>query len=71
MKDFFDINLINESNFKDDNTYVKYDEEKLNKLPIDFYLDDFEDKKSLGKHNGDKIVDTILNLYEKKFFNLK
>lgn len=67
MKDFFDINLINKSNSKKDNTYVKYDKENIDKLPIDYCLDDFEDKKYLGKHNGEKIVDTILDLYEKKF----
>ena len=59
--------MINTSNSKEDNTYVKYDKENIDKLPIDFCLDDFEDKKYLGKHNGEKIVDTILDLYEKNF----
>ena len=67
MRDFFDINLINKSHFKDDNTYVKFDEDNIKNLPIDYYLDDFEDKKNVGKHNGEKIVETILSLYEKNF----
>ena len=67
MNDLFDYNLINKSNFKDNHTYVKIDYENLKNIPTNIILDDFENKNSLGKHDGAKIVNTILKLYEKKF----
>ena len=66
MEELFDVIFINQSHFKDDETYVDYDEEGFHNIPIKSLIDVFESEDSPGKHNGTKVVKTILDLYEDK-----
>jgi len=65
MQELFDVILINQSNNKSDETYVEVDEEELNNIPVQRLIDDFESPYTTGKHDGAKIVTTILELHEK------
>ena len=68
MEELFDVIFINQSHFKDDETYVEYDEEGFNDIFIQRLIDVFESEDNPGKHNGTKVVKTILDLYEDKHF---
>jgi 2-phospho-L-lactate transferase/gluconeogenesis factor (CofD/UPF0052 family) len=61
-KYFFDLTLINKVNKKGKlkNNYVKSDSIKVNELGINFIEDNFEDKNNLGYHDGDKVINVIL-----------
>ena len=67
IEDLFNINLINNSNLKQDDSYVRFDEENFNKIPIKIIRKNYEDLKSPGKHDGTKIVDEILKIYQNEF----
>ena len=66
MEELFDVIFINQSHFKDDETYVDYDEEGFHDISIKRLIDVFESEDSPGKHDGTKVVKTILDLYEDK-----
>ena len=66
MEELFDVIFINQSHFKDDETYVEYDEEGFHDISIKRLIDVFESEDSPGKHDGTKVVKTILDLYEDK-----
>ena len=66
MEELFNVIFINQSHFKDDETYVDYDEEGFHNISIKSLIDVFESEDSPGKHNGTKVVNTILDLYEDK-----
>ena len=66
MEELFDVICINQSHFKDDETYVEYDEEGFHDISIQRLIDVFESEDNPGKHNGTKVVKTILDLYEDK-----
>ena len=68
MEELFDVIFINQSHFKDDETYVEYDEEGFHDISIPCLVDIFESEDNPGKHNGNKVVKTILDLYEDKHF---
>ena len=68
MEELFDVIFINQSHFKDDETYVEYDEEGFHDISIQRLIDVFESEDNPGKHNGTKVVKTILDLYEDKHF---
>ena len=68
MEELFDVIFINQSHFKDDETYVEYDEEGFHDISIPHLVDVFESEDNPGKHNGTKVVKTILDLYEDKHF---
>jgi len=68
MEELFDFIFINQSHFKDDETYVEYDEEGFHDISIQCLVDIFESEDNPGKHNGTKVVKTILDLYEDKHF---
>mgnify|MGYP001311196319 CR=1 FL=1 len=68
MEELFDVIFINQSHFKDDETYVEYDEEGFHDISIQCLVDIFESEDNPGKHNGTKVVKTILDLYEDKHF---
>ena len=67
IEDLFNINLINKSNLKQDDSYVRFDEENFNKIPIKIIRKNYEDLKSPGKHDGTKIVDEILKIYQNEY----
>ncbi len=64
MSELFDVMLINETRLKADETYVVYDEAGFADLPVRRLVGSFESVASAGKHDGVKVVQTILNLYE-------
>jgi 2-phospho-L-lactate transferase/gluconeogenesis factor (CofD/UPF0052 family) len=64
MTELFDAALINRSQFKDRSTYVEYDEPAFAGIPVKRVVDTFESAESPGRHDGDKLVRTVLALYE-------
>ena len=68
MEELFDAIFINQSCFKEDETYVEYDEEGFHDISVQTLIDVFESKDNPGKHDGTKVVKTILDLYEDKHF---
>jgi 2-phospho-L-lactate transferase/gluconeogenesis factor (CofD/UPF0052 family) len=64
MQELFGVLLINQSHHKADETYVALDEEGFNDIPVRRLIDDFESQHAPGKHNGPKVVQTIVELYE-------
>jgi len=66
MKELFDVVLINQSRLKSDETYVDYDEVSFSEIPVRRVVDAFELADDSGKHDGPKLVQTILDLYEIK-----
>ena len=67
IDDLFNINLINESQIKQDDSYVKFDAENFNTIPTRIIRNNFEDYNSPGKHDGNKIVEEILNIYKNEY----
>jgi 2-phospho-L-lactate transferase/gluconeogenesis factor (CofD/UPF0052 family) len=64
MNELFDVVLINQSRLKADETYVDYDEAGFANVPVRRVVDAFESAATPGKHDGVKVVQTILDLYE-------
>lgn len=64
MEELFNVVLINRSRLKADNTYVDFDEDRFLDIPVRRVVDCFESHSSPGKHDGSKVVQTILNLYD-------
>ena len=64
LKDFFDINLVNESSNKSSDSYVEIDKSVLKDTMIDTRFDNFEMEKSPGKHDGAKVINHILDIYK-------
>lgn len=64
MDELFDVVLVNQSRLKADETYVEYDEAGFADIAVPRVVDAFESPVSPGKHDGAKVVQTILNLYE-------
>ena len=66
MDELFDINLINKNDSENSDTYVEFDEENFANISTPYAVDIYESSSFLGKHDGDKIVKTILGLYDKE-----
>lgn len=64
MPELFDAVLINRSHFKDESTYVEYDEPAFSSIPVQRVVDVFESEDHFGKHDGEKVAQTILKIYE-------
>ncbi len=64
MQELFDVILINQSRYKADETYVEFDEAGFDEIPLRRIVDIFESTDASGKHDGAKVVQTILDLYE-------
>lgn len=64
MSDLFNVVFINQSHLKADETYVEFDEAAFKEIPVSLVVDAFESSTQPGKHDGDKIVRSIMNLYE-------
>jgi 2-phospho-L-lactate transferase/gluconeogenesis factor (CofD/UPF0052 family) len=69
MQELFDVNLVNQSHLKPDETYVVFDETGFTDVPVRLCVENFELTTEPGKHDGQKLVKTILSLYDatKKF----
>jgi 2-phospho-L-lactate transferase/gluconeogenesis factor (CofD/UPF0052 family) len=64
ISDLFNVVLINQSHLKSNETYVEFDEPAFKEIPVARIVDMFESKEQPGKHDGKKVVQTIMNLYE-------
>jgi len=64
MQELFDVVLVNQSQIKADETYVDFDKDQFSDIPVRLVADAFESRQAPGKHDGDQIVRTILELYE-------
>ncbi len=64
MQELFNVVLVNHSQIKSNDTYVELDEEGFADVPIHRITDAFESPQEPGKHDGVKVVQAILNLYE-------
>lgn len=64
MEEFFDVVLVNASRIKDDDTYVEFDEVAFADVPVRRVVDSFESKSQPGRHDGDKLVQSIVCLHE-------
>jgi 2-phospho-L-lactate transferase/gluconeogenesis factor (CofD/UPF0052 family) len=64
MDELFDVVLINRSRLKADENYVEYDEAGFADIAVPRVVDAFESSASPGKHDGAKLAQSILNLYE-------
>jgi len=64
MQDLFDVNLVNQSRLKPDETYVEFDEIGFIDIPVQLCVGNFESSAEPGKHDGEKLVKTILDLYD-------
>ena len=65
LGELVDTVLINQSQRKADETYVAYDKDGFGGLPVQRLVGDYESLESPGKHDGNKLIDAILNYYEK------
>ena len=64
MQELFDVVLLNRSSHKADETYVELDEEGFAEVPVRRVIDDFESSEAPGKHDGTKVVQTVVDMYE-------
>jgi 2-phospho-L-lactate transferase/gluconeogenesis factor (CofD/UPF0052 family) len=64
LQELFSVVLINQSHNKADESYVVLDEDEIVDLQIRFVVDDFESQIAPGKHEGSKVIQTIVDLYE-------
>lgn len=64
MPELFDAVLINQSRMKADETYVEFDEEAFADIPVRRVMGPFECKQNPGKHDGVRVVQTVLDLYD-------
>ena len=64
MNELFNYVLVNQSHIKADETYVAFDREGFSGVEVPLVLDTFECQEAPGKHDGGKVVERILALYE-------
>jgi 2-phospho-L-lactate transferase/gluconeogenesis factor (CofD/UPF0052 family) len=64
MRELFDMVLINKSKLKANETYVHYDKTGYTDVPVPRRVDMFESVSAPGRHDGNRVVQTILELYE-------
>lgn len=64
MRELFNYLLVNRSAGIDDN-HVEFDENAFGDIPVHLVLDDYESGGEAGKHDGAKVVDATLRLYER------
>ncbi len=64
IENLFNYNLVNSSSNKSNDTYVKVNENSLKATSVPYVLKNFESSENPGKHDGDKLVKNILELYK-------
>lgn len=64
ISELFDAVLVNQSNFKKDETYVEFDKSNFNEIDTQLILDSFESPSSPGKHDGQKLTREIFNIFQ-------
>lgn len=63
MGELFDVVLINNSRRKADESYVEHDELGFDEIPVRRVIGDFESDEAPGKHDGLRVVHSLLSLY--------
>lgn len=64
MEDLFDYIFINKYHNRSNRDYVEFDEQSFKNIPIDLIVDNFESCEKSGKHDGGKLTEKIMLLYE-------
>ena len=64
MPELFSAVLINDGRRKADETYVDYDEENFADVPVRRIVGDFESDAAPGKHDGNRVIQKVMDLYE-------
>jgi 2-phospho-L-lactate transferase/gluconeogenesis factor (CofD/UPF0052 family) len=65
INEMFDVVLVNQSRVRaGGDTYVDYDKSGFADIAVPIVVDDFESSTTPGKHDGAKVVQTILDLYD-------
>jgi hypothetical protein len=65
MQELFDVALVSDSRrHKADDTYVEFDEALFKNIPVPLELGDFESVSQPGRHDGTRVVDAVLRLYD-------
>jgi len=68
FEELYDVVLINQSRFKADETYVEYDEYGFEGLAVNKVIDAFESPDCPGKHDGAKVIQKVLDLYDLQLY---
>jgi 2-phospho-L-lactate transferase/gluconeogenesis factor (CofD/UPF0052 family) len=63
MGELFDVVLINNSRRKADESYVEHDALGFDEIPVRRVIGDFESDEAPGKHDGLRVVHSLLSLY--------
>lgn len=63
MEELFSAVLVNDGRRKPDETYVEDDAQNFAQIPVRRIVQDFESAAAPGKHDGEKVISTILSLY--------
>jgi len=66
VNDIINVALVNNRFSNKLENYVKFDENELNQHECKIIIDAFEDINNPGKHHGENLAHTILNLYLNK-----
>lgn len=69
--ELFDLVMINTGRRKDGETYVEFDRAGFAEVPVKLELGDFESADAPGRHDGARLVATILERYEQSNPDLK
>jgi 2-phospho-L-lactate transferase/gluconeogenesis factor (CofD/UPF0052 family) len=64
VPELIDSILVNTSRIKADETYVDFDEAGFASVDAQLVIGDFESRAQPGRHDGGKLVSTVLELYE-------
>ena len=58
--------FVNTSRLKPEDTYVEFDAAAFEDLPVELIAEDFEDRAAHGKHDGQRVVTRILDVYDRR-----
>ncbi len=64
-EELFNYNFINKSN-NPDKSYVDLDKDSLDKLGVSQVIKNFESNQSRGKHDGDKLLSSIIEILDRR-----
>jgi 2-phospho-L-lactate transferase/gluconeogenesis factor (CofD/UPF0052 family) len=64
IQEFFDAVLINHGNAAASGNRVEFDAASFTRIPVRRVVDNFESSSNPGKHDGARIAQTVLQLYE-------
>lgn len=65
LDELFDYVLVNSAKNIKNKSYVSLDKKKFLKIPVKLIIKDFESSSKVGKHDGQKIVNLITEVFNK------